>query len=336
MNKLFMCLKEASSGAQKRHCVLCMMIVFALLTGCSSQYEPDALDSVIETVDDSVTENDADSSQSAVYTENSSSDESKDSSGESADVLKVQVLKVGKADAMVLTCGESTMIIDCGEEEDGLEVLKYLEGQGISEVDVLMITHFDKDHVGGADTVVEGIPVKRVILPSYAGTGTDYMDFMAALDQAGITPENVTENIAFDLGCASVLVEPPASYEIPEDETEYDNNFSLITTVLCHGKRLVFTGDIQKQRIREWLAGSAVTTCDVLKVPHHGVYNTSLEELFKTLSPKYAVICDSKKNMADERTIELLKQCGADCLETCYGDITILCSESGLEIHQLT
>ena len=205
--------------------------------------------------------------------------------GQSGDILQVQVLKIGKADAILLFCGGRTMVIDCGEEEDGQEVLDSLQGKGVAEIDVLIITHFDKDHVGGADTVVEEMPVKRVLLPAYTGSGTEYADFMAALENAGLEPENLQEPVQFPLGDASVLVEPPASYEIPAGAQEYDNNFSLITTVEYSGQQMIFTGDIEKQRIREWLAqGEAEQkTCTVLKVPHHGVYNTALEDLFRTL-----------------------------------------------------
>lgn len=250
------------------------------------------------------------------------------------EVLQIRVLKVGKADAIVCMCGEKTMVIDCGEEEDGQEVLDYLEGRGISRVDVLLITHYDKDHIGGADTVVEGIPVSRVLLPDYTGTGTEYGDFMEALEKAGIRPERIREDQVLSLGGADVLVEPPASYALPDGNAEYDNNFSLVTTFRYGDRRLVFAGDMEKKRIREWLESRERETCDVLKVPHHGVYNTALEDLFKTLRPAYALICDSQKNPADDRTLELLKKYGAACLQTRNGDIDILCSEKGIEIRQ--
>ena len=50
---------------------------------------------------------------------------------EGEDILQVQALKVGKADAIVLFCGGETMVIDCGEEEDGQEVLEYLRGKDL-------------------------------------------------------------------------------------------------------------------------------------------------------------------------------------------------------------
>jgi beta-lactamase superfamily II metal-dependent hydrolase len=139
------------------------------------------------------------------------------------------------------------------------------------------------------------IPVDRVLQPAYEGTSAEYDDFLTAMEEAKITPENVTQTQTFQFGQASITVEPPASYEIPDGKGEYDNNFSLITTVELGAKRLVFTGDAEKKRIREWLSSGTAQPCDFLKVPHHGVYNKALPELFETLHPAYAVICDSAK-----------------------------------------
>lgn len=248
--------------------------------------------------------------------------------------LRVQILKVGKADAIVLFCSGSTMVIDCGEEDDGQEVADYLAGQGVQKIDVLIVTHFDKDHVGGADTVVKQIPVDRVLLPAYEGAGTEYEDFMLALQEAGITPEMVTRTQALKLGAASAVVEPPASYQIPDNGKEYDNDFSLITTVEFGSKRLVFAGDIEKKRIKEWLKGGTVQPCDLLKVPHHGVYNKALADLFDALQPSFAIICDSQKNPADDRTLQLLEERGAECLRTANGDISILSDGQNIEVSQ--
>ena len=128
------------------------------------------------------------SESGSVSEKESTREESMEREGE--DILQVQALKVGKADAIVLFCGGETMVIDCGEED-----------------------------------------VHRVILPAYSGSGAEYEDFMAVLEKAGAEPENVKEPVRFQLGDSSVLVEPPASYEIPDNDKEYDNNFSLITTV---------------------------------------------------------------------------------------------------------
>ena len=253
--------------------------------------------------------------------------------------IKTTILKVGKADAIVVDAGSESLVIDTGEEEDGVELLQYLATQNIKKIDTLIITHYDKDHVGGADTVIESIPVGRVLVPDYDNPTAEYTDFLLAMEEKNITPERISETVRFTLGNADVIVEPPLSYAIPETDSnvriEYDNNFSLVTTIVHENNRLVFSGDIEKQRIREWLDTSAeAVPCTFLKVPHHGVFNTELQNLFDTLKPPYAAICDSQKNPASEDTVKLLKQIHTDVFQTKNGKIFIVSDGTGVEVRQ--
>ena len=253
---------------------------------------------------------------------------------ESLEPLTLLLPKIGRADNMVLMCGGSTMVIDCAKEENGEEILEYLAQKGVEQIDILIITHFDDDHMGGAGTVLEGIPVKRILVPAYEGSGKRYNCLMEAAKSIGIGPERLSADIEFRLGDALVTVEPPASYEIPDSGEDYDNNFSLITTVVLGENRLVFTGDIEEERISQWLESGKVKKCDVLKIPHHGLYNEPLEELVGVMQPSYAVICDSEKSPAGERTVSMLEENGAQCLETKDGEITIVCDGENIEADQ--
>ena len=71
-----------------------------------------------------------------------------------------------------------------------------------------------------------------------------------------------------------------------------------------------------------------------LKVPHHGVYNTALQELFETVEPECAVICSSNKNPADPQTIELLKKYNVHVFQTKDGNITVISDGTSLEMKQ--
>ena len=85
-----------------RFVVFCMMI--SLITGCGAKGNPGEGTA-------STAQSDS-SNQSGAQTQ--------------ADTLHVHVFKIGKADAILLMCGDKTMIIDCGEDEDGEEILSYL------------------------------------------------------------------------------------------------------------------------------------------------------------------------------------------------------------------
>ena len=255
-------------------------------------------------------------------------------SGGKLPVLSCTVLKVGRADAIVIESGSHVMVIDAGEEEDGQEVVDFLKDKGILQVDVLLITHFDKDHVGGADTLIEQIPVIRVLIPDYEGVIAEYRDFMAALGRRGIAAERVGETLDFPLGDALVHVMPPGDSVRPEGLIDYDNDLSLVTSVTHGVNRLLFTGDIEKSRIREMIGRGELEKCDFLKVPHHGVYNTALNELLEIVKPRYAAITSSAKNPADSLTLEVLKACGAEVLETRFGKITLISNGSRIEMNQ--
>ena len=248
--------------------------------------------------------------------------------------ITVTLLKVGKADAIVVLSGSQAMLIDTGEEDDGMEVVEFLQKHGITQVEAMVITHFDQDHVGGADTVLESFPVKTIYVPDYEGVHTEYLDFLQAAEAKAAPIQRLSQSVTFSFGDAEVLIEPPASYEIPEGKADYDNNFSLITTI-THGKnRLVFMGDAEKARIREWLRGGSAVPCDFLKVPHHGIYNKALEDLFRTLMPKYSVICSSQKHPAEEKTLELLKKYSSHIFETKDGNILVISDGNRLEVQQ--
>ena len=61
--------------------------------------------------------------------------------------FKVICMNVGKADAIILRTQNSTVIIDTGEDDEGHEIVSYLQQQNIDTIDYLIITHFDQDHV---------------------------------------------------------------------------------------------------------------------------------------------------------------------------------------------
>ena len=73
---------------------------------------------------------------------------------------------------------------------------------------------------------------------------------------------------------------------------------------------------------------------DVLKVPHHGVYNSKLEDYFSKVNMKYAVITCSDKNPAEQKTLDLLTAKGCRTFLTSNGTVHIRSTKSGIDITQ--
>lgn len=251
--------------------------------------------------------------------------------------LQVTLLKVGKADAIVLRSGGSVMVLDTGETEDGDELAEFLRSQGTERVDLLVITHLDKDHVGGASSLAGQMEVGRVLLPDYESTRPEYQAFLEVLAQKGVTPERLTAPASLALGQAQLLIEPAAFQPgsgVPAPAPVQDNDLSLIVTATHGQNRLLFMGDAESGRIAEWLASPGAGPCNFLKVPHHGRYIPALKDLIEAARPQYAAICSSQKKPADEETLALLQQYGAGVFETKDGDITLISDGKSLQISQ--
>ena len=243
--------------------------------------------------------------------------------------LDCSVLKVGQADAMILTTQNHTVIIDCGEEDDGDEVVKFLSERNIDFIDYLFVTHFDKDHVGGVPEVLDNIAVGKIITPNYQGENDEYDSYIEKMNELELTANVLTEDLSFILDDVLFEIYPPQR----NSYTEGDNDFSLAISVTHGENRLLFTGDAEADRISE-IIQSCGKEYAFLKVPHHGKYNKNTNKLIDTVKPSYAVITDSEKNPAEEKVVYALEKVGCNVYYTKNGDINLLSNGRTIEIKQ--
>ena len=211
--------------------------------------------------------------------------------------LCLHLFSFGKADAFLLLTEEGAVLIDTGESGQGKEILSFLEERGISELDTLIVTHFDKDHVGGAAKVLKGIPVRRVLQSNCPRDSKEYNKYVSALALCRI------------------------------------NNSSLAVAVRYGDTSFLFTGDAESARLKE-LSGADLGVFSFLQVPHHGAWETQLAALLAKADPDVAVITSSEAEPEDFVTVQLLEKAGAEVLLTREGEIDIFSDGNALEIFQ--
>ena len=234
--------------------------------------------------------------------------------------LTVVCFQAGKADAFLLITPNSTVLIDCGEKGFGRTILAELEARGIEQLDCMIITHFDQDHVGGAARIINNFPVSRILQSNSPKDSEEYEKYVKAVKSAGIEPETVRENLSFVLDGVSYTVNPPRKSNYNRDDS---NNSSLIISVENGQNRLLFTGDAEDERLEEFLASGDCGTCDFLKMPHHGRWHEPLLLLVEATSPRYALITSSDEEPEDEETLELLETSGVETLLTRTGQVLV-------------
>ena len=127
------------------------------------------------------------------------------SCGKKSNDLTVVFPKLGAADCAILMTEDHTVVIDTGEAEDADTILDVLSDYHRDTIDLLLISHYDKDHVGGAAKLIDSLTVRRVIGSSYPKESEEYAAYQSALSQAGLTeeilssPETVTISDDFTL-----------------------------------------------------------------------------------------------------------------------------------------
>ena len=242
--------------------------------------------------------------------------------------LDVHFFDAGKADAILLTTADSAVLIDAGEKGFGKTILAYLEERGVEKLDYLIVTHFDKDHVGGAAKVINNIAVGVVLQSNCPKDSEEYEKYVKALANAGVEPVTVREALTFSLDGVTYTVDPPRQERYADDPS---NNSSLIVSVTNGADRFLFTGEAQTARLAEFLSGD-VPACDVLKLPHHGKDEPLLAALLDAARPAYAVITSSDEEPEGDATVAALERAGATVLLTRNGAVTLRSGGNGVRV----
>ena len=236
--------------------------------------------------------------------------------------LTTVVFSIGKADAILIYNEQHAILIDAGEVEDAAEILAYLKKEKIEQLDALILTHYDKDHVGGAAGVIEGIAIKEVYGTYQSKKSEEYDRYQEALASKSLTPTVVSTRHALLYDALKLVIYPPHENAYEEKES---NNSSLVIHMTYGETTYLFGGDAQELRIRELLEEHETSglslDCDFMKVPYHGNPLENLPALLAITTPDYAVITCSDKNPVDPSKTAALRDAGARVFLTRAGNV---------------
>ena len=244
--------------------------------------------------------------------------------------LDLYVFSCGKADSILLQFDGYHVLIDTGEHGDGEDILKELVSLNVERIDVMFLTHHDKDHIGGADTILENLPVSDVRMPDYKVDSKQYSQLDAALSQSGTTVHRMKKDESFSLGSGDFTVWTSTI----DYNGKNDNEQSLVIKLRYGGKTFLFMGDAEGAWLKELCLSTRNLTCDIMKLPHHGVYDKNLIALFALTMPEYVLITDSVKNPAEAETLSLLNTFDCKVFQTANGTIHLSLNNGSIIVDQ--
>ena len=152
---------------------------------------------------------------------------------------------------------------------------------------------------------------------------------MNTVNEKNLTVTRLTEDTSFVLDDVLFEVSVPKKRFYKEG----DNDYSLVISVTHGENTFLFTGDAEKERLSEVLSEFG-RQYDFVKIPHHGKHNGNTKRFINTVKPTYAVICDSEKNPASDKTVSYLKTQGTEIYSTKDGDVAVVSDGKKILINQ--
>lgn len=222
--------------------------------------------------------------------------------------LKITFLDVGQGDAIFLqTPGGQNILLDGGgqpayfqkKREVGEQILlPFFRKQGIRKLDLLLVSHFHEDHIGGLKTVLEQVPVKKLFLGQKAiedNPGAQAFWQLVEEKQLPWAQLRAGQTILLDSGIVLQVLHPGG--QLLEGTHSDLNNNSLVLKLVYQNFSLLLPGDLEAEGEVDLLARERENLAsDVLKVGHHGSAFSSQEEFLQAVAPKIAVISVGRHN----------------------------------------
>ena len=243
-------------------------------------------------------------------------------------ILEMVSLDVGQGSATLLRTPKGDILVDTGGEGSQDELCRKLENLGVARLELLVLSHPDEDHLGGADVILERFETARVWVNGETSATESYARFARAVYEKGVSVTVVRGGDGISLGGVHLSVLAPLS-----GESGGDHEKCLVLLVRCASFGALIMGDADEGVERELMEayGVAHLDVDVLCVGHHGSNDACSQPFLEASSPQYAVISCGAGNMyghPDGRTLARLRD--AEVLRTdLEGDIAFSVFDDG-------
>ena len=201
------------------------------------------------------------------------------------ETLYVNYINVGQGDSIFIKVGDCDILIDAGTSNYGSTVSSYLRSKGVDDIELMINTHPDSDHVGGLTQVLKDYVVEEVWMSKDTSkTTTAYKNFTSAVNNEGLTAKKPNKGTVYTYEYLTLTVLYSA--------VGSDSNNSSIVIMMEYGNfRFLFMGDAGEEVENQLVSAGTDLECDVLKVGHHGSKYSSSSSFLKAVSAEYGVIC---------------------------------------------
>jgi len=228
-------------------------------------------------------------------------------------ILEVHFIDIGQGDAIYIkTSAGDDILVDSGDRGKDDVLFDYLSKIGVQEIDSVISTHPDADHLSNLSYVIQKFPVKNVYAPKVQHDTQVFENFLLAVQEKGLTIQSAKAGVEIPLQDTNIK----AKFLAPVKEYGKDlNNWSAVLSLEYGETTYLLTGDAEFEAEEDMLAsGMLPNEVDVLKVSHHGSEGASSREFLQRIHAKYAILSVGEDNRYDhprQETLDRLSEVGS-------------------------
>ncbi|WP_010285842.1 ComEC/Rec2 family competence protein [Kurthia massiliensis] len=272
----------------------------------------------------------------AIFMNDDDSNEKQPSNIKTDGDVSVHIIDVGQGDGIWINTGKENIVIDSGTKSNGQTLINYLENHDVKQLDAVISTHPDADHVGGLADVINHFPVKSVYAPRVTHTTQAYKAFLTAVKAQNLKIKVAKQGVTIPSNAEGVtlsFVGPTKDYS-----TSDLNDWSAVLEMTHGEKKFLFPGDAETRAEEDMVAAGVLDDVDFLKVSHHGAREASNTDYLNVVKPEIAAISVGEGNRYGHPTDEALKRlkaAGAKIYRTDeHGSLTFISDGKSISVEE--
>jgi beta-lactamase superfamily II metal-dependent hydrolase len=252
------------------------------------------------------------------------------------DKVSVHVLNVGEGLSVFIDDGDAEVLIDGGYMKYGEGISGYISDYVDGDIEYVIATHSDGDHVGGLIRIYADYQVDCTIYGNTTGSAT-FLKFENAMKNEPDTEYRNDKDETLELSEGVTL----RTIDVI-DNAKKPNNNSVISILDVGGRKLLITGDAEAVDTKteigaENLLLGKIGKVDVYVVGHHGSETSSSQAFLDEIRPEYGIISTAgpshKDRNPDEEVMERLSEIGTKLYATYRsGNITVTFDDGAISL----
>lgn len=205
--------------------------------------------------------------------------------------LEVHFIDIGQGDATLIVYDDFHILIDGGNNGTEEKLLDYLDKQQVDDIEILVATHPDADHIGGLAEVIDHYDVHLIIDSGESHSSQTYKNYYEAVKRQQARGAIYLEDADFIFPLSEQI-----TFEIIEtgDDNGDRNNNSVVAKLSYSEIDFLFTGDMESKTEQKIL--DRQLEAEILKAGHHGSKTSSSNEFLDVVKPETVIISAGLNN----------------------------------------